>query len=224
MSMTVYGVPLSPFVRKVRLALQEKGLDYQLEIVAPFKQPDWFHEISPLGRIPGFKDGELPLADSAVIAQYLEDQYPQTTRLYGDTPTERARIHWLEKYADYELAPHTTFCVFVNRALNPTRGKPCDETAVQQALEEKLPRHFDYLEQVLGEADYFVGGRLSMADLAFACQMINLQHGGEMLDARRWPALAALLERLRQRDSLQSLLPQERTLLEQLLAQAPVGA
>ena len=224
MSMTVYGVPLSPFVRKARLALQEKGLEYRLEIVAPFNQPDWFYEISPLGRIPGFKDGELPLADSAVIAQYLEDQYPQTTRLYGDTPAERARIHWLEKYADYELAPHTTFCVFVNRALNPTRGKPCDEAAVQQALEEKLPRHFDYLERVLGDADYFVGGRLSMADLAFACQMINLQHGGEALDARRRPALAALLSRLYRRDSLQALLPQERTLLEQLLAQAPVGA
>lgn len=116
MSMTVYGAPLSPFVRKLRLLLAEKGLDYQLQIVAPFNQPDWFFEISPLGRIPGFRDGELSLADSSVIAQYIEEQHPETIALYGHSAAERAQIRWLEKYADYELAPLTTFCVFVNRA------------------------------------------------------------------------------------------------------------
>ena len=220
MSMTVYGVPLSPFVRKVCLALQEKGLDYRLEIVAPFQQPEWFYDISPLGRIPALKDGDLPLADSAVIAQYLEDQYPHSVRLYGSSPAERARIHWLEKYADYELAPLTTFCVFVNRVLNPTRGQACDEAAIRQVMEEKLPKHFDYLERELGDAQFFGGATLSAADLAFACQLINLQHGGESLDAGRWPRLAALHERLCQRSSVQALLPQEHSLLEKLRAQA----
>ncbi len=50
MSLTLYGAPLSPFVRKVRLLLAEKGLDYQLEAIAPFGQPAWYREISPLGR------------------------------------------------------------------------------------------------------------------------------------------------------------------------------
>ena len=224
MSMTVYGAPLSPFVRKVRLLLAEKGLDYRLEIIAPLSQPDWFYDISPLGRIPGFKDGDLALADSSVIAQYLEEQHPETTSLYGRTPAERAQVRWLEKYADYELAPLTTFCVFVNRALNPTRGLPCNEDAVQTALSEKLPKHFDYLEKVLDGADYFVGERLSMADLAFACQLINLQHGGEQLDARRWPGLAALQARLCQRDSIRRVLPEECHLLEKLLARARATA
>lgn len=39
MSLTVYGAPLSPFVRKVRLFLAEKNMDYQLEIILPFGQP-----------------------------------------------------------------------------------------------------------------------------------------------------------------------------------------
>lgn len=220
MSMILYGATLSPFVRKVRLLLAEKGLDYQLEIVAPFNQPDWFMEISPLGRIPALRDGELTLADSSVIAQYIEERHPDAPALYGSDATERARIRWLEKYADYELAPLTTFCVFLNRALNPTMGKPCNEEVVQQALGEKLPRHFDYLEKTLGGADYFVGDRLSMADLAFACQIANLQHGGESIDAARWPGLAALHGRLCQRASLQCVLPDERTLLAKLLARA----
>lgn len=220
MSMTVYGAPLSPFVRKLRLLLAEKGLDYQLQIVAPFNQPDWFFEISPLGRIPGFRDGELSLADSSVIAQYIEEQHPKTVALYGHSAAERAQIRWLEKYADYELAPLTTFCVFVNRALNPTMGKPCDEAAVQKAIEDKLPRHFDYLERTLAGNDYFVGNRLSMADLAFACQVINMEHGNAQIDAARWPGLAALQARLCQRDSVQAILPDECRMLEKLLARA----
>ncbi|WP_455231488.1 glutathione S-transferase family protein [Geopseudomonas aromaticivorans] len=224
MSLTVYGATLSPFVRKVRLLLAEKGLGYQLEIIAPFSQPDWFFEISPLGRIPGFKDGDLALADSGVIAQYIEEQYPQTARLYGSTPAERARIHWLEKYADYELAPLATFCVFRNRALNPTMGKPCNEDAVQEALTAQLPKHFDYLEKTLDGADYFVGNRLSMADLAFASQLINMQHGGEQVDASRWPGLAALQARLCGRDSIKGVLPDECSLLEKLLARAQAPA
>ena len=59
MSLTLYGAPLSPFVRKVRLLLAEKGLDYQLEAIAPFGQPAWYREISPLGRIPALRDGDL---------------------------------------------------------------------------------------------------------------------------------------------------------------------
>lgn len=224
MSMTLYGAPLSPFVRKVRLLLAEKGLDYQLEIIAPFKQPEWFFDISPLGRIPGFKHGDLALADSSVIGQYIEERFPERPSLYGDSIEEKARIRWLEKYADYELAPLATFCVFLNRALKPTMGQAGDEAAVQTALTEKLPKHFDYLEKVLDGADYFVGNRLSVADLAFACQLINMQHGGESLDASRWPGLAALQARLCQRDSIRAVLPAECSTLEKLLARAQAQA
>nr|WP_157470743.1 glutathione S-transferase N-terminal domain-containing protein [Colwellia sp. PAMC 20917] len=42
MSLIVYGLPLSLLVRKLRLCLIEKALDYQLEIILPFNQPDWF--------------------------------------------------------------------------------------------------------------------------------------------------------------------------------------
>ncbi|MCL7462639.1 glutathione S-transferase family protein [Pseudomonas sp. NW5] len=218
--MIVYGASLSPFVRKVRLLLAEKGLDYTLQIIAPRNQPEWFYDISPLGRIPGFKDGDFALADSSVIAQYIEEQYPQTTALYGQNAADRARIRWLEKYADYELAPDATFGVFVNRALNPTMGKPCDEDTVQRALSERLPRHFDYLEKTLAGQPFFVGNQLSVADLAIGCQLINLAHAGEAVDAARWPNLADLYARLCQRDSVQAVVPAEREMLAKLLERA----
>ncbi|GLZ24011.1 glutathione S-transferase [Stutzerimonas stutzeri] len=209
MSLTVYGVPLSPFVRKVRLCLLEKGLEYQLETVMPFTPPEWYLQLNPLGRIPALKDGDCTLADSSVICQYLEEAYGDTPALYGNEAQERGRIRWLEKYADYELAPLTTFTVFRNRILKPTSGQPCNEEAVRAALQDKLPPHFDYLERQLGQHEFFVGDGLSMADIAVTCQLLNMAHGGEQLDEQRWPALMAHYQRMTARPSLASLLPGE---------------
>ena len=220
MSLIVYGAPLSPFVRKVRLCLLEKDLPYQLEIITPFGQPDWYREINPLGRIPALRDGDLTLADSSVICQYLEEKHPEQTALYGREPEHRAQIRWLEKYADYELAPLCTFTVFRNRVLKPTMGKSSDETSIATALNDKLPPHFDYLEQQLGNKEYFVDGQLSMADLALACQLVNMEHGGEQLDANRWPMLAAHYARMKARASLQSVLPGEQRTVAKLSGQA----
>ena len=209
MSLIVYGVPLSPYVRKLRLCLAEKGLDYKLEIVLPFNQPDWFRSLNPLGRIPAIKDGDLVLADSSVICQYIEDKHRDLAPLLGQNAEEHAKVRWLEKYADYELAPLTTFTIFQNRIINPSMKQPADEDAVQSALKQKLPVHFGYLEQSLGKAEYFVGNTLSLADLAFACQMMNMEHAGEQLDEQRWPNLAALFSRIKARPSMQGLLPSE---------------
>lgn len=217
MTITLYGAPLSPFVRKARLCLLEKGLDYVLEVVMPFTPPEWYLQLNPLGRIPALKDTELTLADSSVICQYLEEAYPDTARLYGDTAAERARIRWLEKYADYELAPHTTFGIFRNRVLKPSSGHPCNEESVQAALDQKLPPHFDYLEHQLEQKAYFMGDQLSMADLAVACQLINMEHGGEVVDANRWPALASHYARIKTLASVESILPSEQRTTAKLL-------
>ncbi|CAD5109465.1 glutathione S-transferase family protein [Zestomonas carbonaria] len=220
MSLVVYGVPLSPFVRKLRLCLAEKGLEYQLEIVMPGERSEEFLALSPLGRIPAFRDGDLCLADSSVICQYLEDKHPGLPALYGRDASQRAKVRWLEKYADYELAPLATFTVFRNRIVKATLGQACDEPAVQAALQDKLPHHLDYLERTLGQAEYFVGDDLSMADLSIATQLINLEHGGERLDARRWPALAAHYERIKARDSVQAVLPGELKVLARMASKA----
>lgn len=218
MSLVVFGAPLSPFVRKVRLFCAEKGLDYQLENVNPFNQPDWYRELNPLRRVPAIRDGDFTLADSSVICHYLEDRDPQRAPLCGETPQAKARIRWLEKYADYEVAPLATFTVFRNRLLKPLMGKVCDEVAVKGAMQEKLPEHFDYLEKCLGANDFFVDNRFSLADIAIASQLVNMRHGGEELDSQRWPALAAHFLRIASRPTLAAILQGEQQIIAKILA------
>ncbi|MDH0292457.1 glutathione S-transferase family protein [Pseudomonas sp. GD04087] len=218
MSLVVFGAPLSPFVRKVRLFAAEKGFDYQLENVNPFNQPDWYRELNPLRRVPAIRDGDFTLADSSVICHYLEDRDPQRAPLCGKGAQARARINWLEKYADYELAPLTTFTVFRNRLLKPLMGKVCDEMAVKGAMQEKLPEHFDYLEKCLGEQQWFVDDHFSLADIAIACQLVNLRHGEEQLDAQRWPRLAAHFERTLARPALAEIVQGELQIIAKIMA------
>lgn len=215
MGLIVYGASLSPFVRKVRACLLEKQLDYTLELILPRNQPDWYYQINPLGRIPALRDDGFDVCDSSVICAYLEQKYPATVALCGNNAEEMARIRWFEKYADYEVAPLATFTVFFNRVLAKSMGLPCDEAAVQKAL-EKLVVHFDYLEQQLAENSYFVGNRFTLADIAIVTQWVNFSYAKEGLDATRWPQLAAHKERIWQRDSWQSLLADEAKMLMRL--------
>ena len=221
MKPTLYGAPLSPFVRKARIVLAEKGIDYDLVPLDPFRKSEELLRLSPLGRVPALVDDGKTLADSGVIAQYLEKKWP-TPPLYADDPYLHARVVWFEKYADYELVPLCTFSVVRQRLLMPMMGQGCDEQLVQSAL-QKLPAHFDYLEQQLDGADHLIDNRLTVADIAVASQCINMGHGGECVDAQRWPTLAALVERVKARPSAADCLAQEAAIIDKIRARTAGG-
>ena len=82
---TLIGVNASPFVRKVRVALAEKKIPYDREDLIPVNVPAEFRKISPLGKIPAYRDGKVTLCDSSVICAYLEKTHP-TPPLYPTEP------------------------------------------------------------------------------------------------------------------------------------------
>lgn len=203
MALKLYGAALSPFVRKARVFLAEKGLDYEAVHVDPNNPPADYAKLNPLKRIPALEDGDKVLADSAVICAYLERRHPEPP-LYPTDDYAFARTLWFEKFADYEIAMNCTFAIFRNRVVMKLLGKECDEEKVQKALTEKLPPLMDYLEGEIGDREYLVGESPTVADIAMASQFVNLQHGGESVDASRWPKMAAYIERMHQRPAFRS--------------------
>jgi len=213
MSLVVLGGSVSPFVRKVRVALAEKGLDYQHEQVNPFAPPAGWREISPLGRIPAFKDGDHTLADSSVICAYLERRFPKPA-LYPSDPYDYARALWFEEYMDGGVVPVAGPKVFFALVLKPLFGgkqeaDPADEAAASKVVAEDLPAYWDYLEKELGDRDFFVGSQITIADISIASPHVNLRHAGVAPARKRWPRLRAFLDRMHGRPSFKKVIDEE---------------
>jgi glutathione S-transferase len=213
MSLVVLGGNVSPFVRKVRVALAEKGLDYRLEQVNPFAPPAGWRELSPLGKIPAFKDGDRVINDSSVICAYLERRFPEPA-LYPSDPYEYARALWFEEFADGGMIPVAGPKVFFALVLKPLlAGKQepeaADEAAAERCVAEDLPPLWDYLESELGDREFLVGERLTIADIALASPFVNMRHAGVAPERKRWPRLRAFLDRLHGRPSFKKLIEDE---------------
>lgn len=217
MTIQVHGAPLSPYVRKLRIMLAEKGIDYELKMAVPYDLPEGYEKLNPLMRIPAYQDEEVTLADSAVICHYIE-QKESSTPLMPSSPAARAQCEWLEKYADYELAPYTTATIFRHTLILPLIKLSTNHTLITQAKEQHLPPLFHYLSEQLGDNDWFVENTFSLADIAIACQLINMEHAKHTLDENRWPTLHAFLQRCYARESFSAILPQEQKQIEQILA------
>src|SRR3954451_21677125 len=105
----IVGSYLSPYVRKVLVCLEAKGIPYEVDHFAPFYGDDRFSKLSPLRRVPVLLDGDLVLTDSSVICQYLEDLQPSPALLPQDIRA-RAQARWLEEFADSRMGD-----VFIRR-------------------------------------------------------------------------------------------------------------
>jgi glutathione S-transferase len=212
----LHGALLSPFVRKVRVVLAEKQVTYELVAANPFEKSPAFLKLSPLGRIPALEDEEgRSLADSSVIAEYLEERFPEPP-LFPRDPYDRARVRWFDEYADGGMGPSLTGKVFFQRVISAKLMRnAADERVVASGLAE-VPTYFAYLEQQLGGNDYLVAGRFTLADVSVTSQLVNLAHAGVTIDASSYPALARWFARIIERPTVAPLIAQDRNFLAKL--------
>ena len=191
----LYGAPVSPFVRKVEAVLNLTGYTFEFVNVNIMDMPDWFLEISPARRIPVLRDRSIgetgangTIADSSAICLYLDKKL--NAGLYGATPFDAGRVAFLEEYADSELAQPLGMKLFRPIMFPRFSGKPSDLETARQTYNEVLPRHFDYLENMLNDRDFFVGETWSLADIAIGSKLTQLNLISGLPNPSRWPRLA----------------------------------
>jgi glutathione S-transferase len=200
--LVIYGTPVSPFVRKVEAVLRSEGVAYDFENINIMDMPDWFLEISPARRIPVLRDRSVgnegasgTIADSSAICLYLDRKLD--AGLYGETAFDAGRVAALEEYADTELAQPLGMKLFRPILFPRFTGQASDVETARQTYQEVLPRHFDYLEGMLGGNDFFVSDRFSVADIAIGAQLTQLDLVVSSTYADRWPALAKHTEAMK---------------------------
>jgi glutathione S-transferase len=191
--MKIIGSYVSPYVRKVLVCMELKGLDYEVDPITPFFGNDEFRRLSPLCRIPVLIDGDLALTDSSVIAEYLDEQFPEPP-LMPREPKQRARARWLEEFADTRLGDVFIWGLFYPKLVHPrVWGEPGDEQRINKSLSTEIPAALDYLEGELPESGYLFG-EMGLADIAIASFFRNAGYAGFTPDKARWPRTAGLVE------------------------------
>jgi len=204
---TLHGVSLSPFVRKVRVALAYKSIEYELINVMPGGMDPDFLAKSPMSKIPVWEEDGWTLPDSSVICAYLERTNPEPP-LYPSDPREFATALFWEEYADTRLLD-AAGPVFFQRVVHERFFKqPADEEIVRRHLDEVLPPVFDQLEDLF--APIADPSQINIATLSVWVQFVNLEHAGFELDAKSWPRLASFLEAMAGHEILRKLVEEER--------------
>jgi glutathione S-transferase len=209
--MKVYGVVLSPFVRKVLAVCSIKGLEHELDPVMPGSTEPSYLLISPLGKVPAFEDGDLAVCDSSVICEYLEEKYPQTP-VMPSSPEDRARARWLEEYGDSKLV-ESLAPFFFERMVKPMLGMgEADEEKLARLAAEEIPACLAYVESVVPEQG-FLFGDIGTVDIAIAGPFVNGAYGGFVLDASAFPRTAAYIERVKTHPAIVPLLAAEQDMM-----------
>ena len=152
--LTLISHKLCPYVQRAVIALEEQGINYQRIDIDLNNPPDWFMQLSPLGKVPVLVvDDENVLFESAVIAEYINDI--GNGDLLSSTPIDKARERaWIE---------------FASATLNNI-GSMYSVAGEQNFLktQDQLETKWRQLEKNLTDSTYFTGENFSLVDAAFA--------------------------------------------------------
>ncbi len=194
--------PTSPFVRKVRIALAEKKIEYQMVEASPWDAGNPVHAYSPLGKVPVLVlDDGTQLFDSRVIVEYLDTVSP-VSRLIPEPNRQRIEVKRWEALADGVC---DAALAIVLESRRPAKQQNNEWTQRQQ---QKIAAGVAELSRELGDNPWCDGETYSLADLATGCALGYLDLRYAALDWRReYPNLARLAEKLAKRPSFQETVP-----------------
>ena len=189
-------------MRKVRIALAEKKIEYQIQEVTPWAPDNPVHEWNPLGKVPVLVlDDGSRLFDSRVIVEYLDTVSP-VSKLIPEPSRQRIVVRRWEALADGICDAALEIVVEGRR---PARQQSKEWTARQR---RKVDAGVAELARDLGDKPWCNGEAYTLADIATGCALgyLDLRHPDiAWRDAN--PNLARLAEKLGKRPSFQDTVP-----------------
>ena len=201
--MKLIGTLTSPYVRKVRIVLAEKKIEYDFALDSPWTPESNIRNFNPLGKIPVLVlDDETVLFDSRVIGEYLDNVAPNN-KLMPAPNRERTEVKRWEALADGICdAAALTFL----EKKRPAEQQSADWIARQ---ENKIILGIDYMAHELGENSWCMGTHFSLADISTGCALGYLAFRFPEVDwSVKHPNLARLYSKLMLRPAFADTIPQ----------------
>ncbi len=197
--MRLIGSLTSPYVRKVRIVLAEKKLDYKFELEDPWSADTRVTEANPLGKVPCLiMEGGEAVFDSRVIVEYVDTLSP-VGRLIPEKGRERAEVRTWEALADGLMD-----AAILARMESTWAGRTDAQRSqawIRRQL-DKVDASVKAMARALGDRPWCVGTHLSLADIATVCALAYLDFRFPELPWRaEHPSLVKLVDKLSQRQS-----------------------
>jgi len=164
-TITVYGTPISTYVRTVRLLLEEAGVEYDIKEVGIFNGENTSAEYltkNPFGKVPTLEvDGEV-LYETAAITDYL-DTVVASNKFSPSNPLSKARMRQIMAIIDSYFYPSAIITIVIQRLIVPSQGGKTDENAVKNAV-APAKTALEAIESLSVGSPYLLGSELSIAD------------------------------------------------------------
>lgn len=190
----LYHTPLSPFCRKIRMLMKEKGIDFELVQENPWDRNLEFFALNPAGEVPVLvEENGTVISGAYAIAEYLEEGYPNHNML-GDTLAQRAEVRRLVDWFDHKFDYEVTQNVLFEKAFKHYFGYGEPDSASIRIGRQNILYHLDYIGHLASERYFLAGDLPTMADLAAAAHISALDYLGDVLwshnkMAQNWYAL-----------------------------------
>ena len=203
--MKLIGSSSSPYVRKVRIVMAEKKLDYQYAIDNVWATDSQIRESNPLGKVPCLiMEGAEALFDSRVIVEYLDTLSP-VGKLIPSVGRERAEVKTWEALADGVL--DAAVLARLEATWDGRTKAQRSQVWIDRQL-EKVSASLKAMAKGLGDKPFCSGIHLSLADIAVGCALGYLEFRFPQVVWRTdYPNLARLQDKLMLRQSFIDTLP-----------------
>ncbi len=184
-------------------ALEELGVDYEIKYykrTETYAAPPELKAIHPLGKAPILTDGELTLAESAVILEYLQEKYDLNQKFKPQNTVDRMQYRYWMHYAEASLMPLLVMNLVMSNVPKhvPFLIKPVAKKIVEGVkggfINPRLKDHIAFIEQYLSEHDYFAGD-FSFADIQMSFPVIAMRERVQ----EKCPNMLSYIERVQHR-------------------------
>ena len=203
--MKLIGSTTSPYVRKVRVVMAEKKLDYQFVLDNVWSADTKVAACNPLGKVPCLvMEGAEAVFDSRVIVEYLDTLSP-VGKLIPSTGRERAEVKTWEALADGLL--DAAILVRLENTFEGRKPAQRSQAWIDRQM-QKIDASLKAMAQGLGDKPFCSGIHLSLSDIAVGCALGWLELRFPEIGWRtEYPNLARLMDKLAQRPSFADTVP-----------------
>jgi glutathione S-transferase len=186
---TLYHLPLSPFCRKVRLALAEKRIPFELRVERVWERRPEFESMNPACTVPVLlEENGFAVSDSYAICEYLDEAYPDVS-LFGRTIGERAEVRRLVAWFDCKFHAEVTRNLLFEKQMKRMLGRGNPDAGALRAGYQNMKPHMEYLGWLAENRAWLAGPQISLADFTAAAHLSCLDYIGdvkwELSDATR---------------------------------------